>query len=99
MITDDLPVWRTKKYADLTLQGVSGDGVFSGYASLFGEVGAEAVMPLKRGPDGALGVAAESGGVRIVFNVTTPDAVSFRKSEGQIAAMLTRAVGRGQRSL
>ena len=38
MITDDLPVWRTKKYADLTLQGVSGDGVFSGYASLFGEV-------------------------------------------------------------
>ncbi|MGB3874663.1 MAG: hypothetical protein WA980_02280, partial [Shinella zoogloeoides] len=39
------------------------------------------------------------GGSRIVFNVTTPDAASFRKSEGQIAAMLTRAVGRGQRSL
>ena len=38
MTTDDLPVWRTKKYADLALQGVSGDGVFSGYASLFGEV-------------------------------------------------------------
>jgi len=38
MITDGLPVWRTKKYADLTLQGVSGDGVFSGYASVFGEV-------------------------------------------------------------
>src|SRR5690606_13305024 len=31
-------VWRTKKYADLTLQGVSGDGTFSGYASVFGEV-------------------------------------------------------------
>ena len=30
---------------------------------------------------------------------TTQDATSFRKSEGQIAAMLTRAVGRGQRSL
>lgn len=38
MITDGLPVWRTKKYADLTLQGVSGDGTFSGYASVFGEV-------------------------------------------------------------
>ncbi|MFC3075842.1 HK97 family phage prohead protease [Shinella pollutisoli] len=38
MITDGLPVWRTKKYADLTLQGVSGDGTSSGYASVFGEV-------------------------------------------------------------
>lgn len=70
-----------------------------GGLGLMGEAGAEAIMPLKRGPDGALGVAAEGGGARIVFNVTTPDAASFRKSEGQIAAMLTRAVGRGQRSL
>lgn len=61
MITDDLPVWRTKKYADLTLAGVSGDGVFSGYASLFGEVdlskdaiapGAFARSLEKRGPSG-----------------------------------------------
>ena len=67
-----------------------------------GEAGAEAILPLKRGPDGALGVATEGGagaGARIVFNVTAQDAASFRKSEGQIAAMLTRAVGRGQRSL
>ncbi|WP_411035095.1 phage tail tape measure protein [Shinella sp. BYT-45] len=72
-----------------------------GGLGLMGEAGAEAILPLKRGPDGALGVAAEGGGAgaRIVFNVTTPDAASFRKSEGQIAAMLTRAVGRGQRSL
>jgi HK97 family phage prohead protease len=47
MTTDDLPVWRTKKYADLTLAGISGDGVFSGYASLFGEVdlGKDAIAP------------------------------------------------------
>ena len=47
MTTDDLPVWRTKKYADLTLAGVTGDGVFSGYASLFGEVdlGKDAIAP------------------------------------------------------
>ncbi len=71
-----------------------------GGLGLMGEAGAEAILPLKRGPDGALGVAADGGGgARIVFNVTTPDAASFRKSEGQIAAMLTRTVGRGQRSL
>ena len=71
-----------------------------GGLGLMGEAGAEAILPLKRGPDGALGVAAEGGGgARIVFIVPTPDAASFRKSEGQIAAMLTRTVGRGQRSL
>ena len=71
-----------------------------GGLGLMGEAGAEAILPLRRGPDGGLGVAAEGGGgARIVFNVTAQDAASFRKSEGQIAAMLTRAVGRGQRSL
>lgn len=39
------------------------------------------------------------GGRPIVFNITTPDADSFRRSEGQIAAMLTRATQRGQRNL
>lgn len=70
-----------------------------GGLGLMGEAGAEAILPLKRGPDGALGVASDGGGARIVFNVTAQDAASFRKSEGQISAMLTRAVGRGQRSL
>ena len=72
----------------------------AGGLGLMGEAGSEAILPLKRGPDGALGVAAGGGGgAQIVFNVTAQDAASFRKSEGQIAAMLTRAVGRGQRSL
>jgi phage-related minor tail protein len=76
-------------------------GGADGGLGLMGEAGAEAILPLKRVPDGALGVASEGagGGTRIVFNVTAQDAASFRKSEGQIAAMLTRAVGRGQRSL
>ena len=65
-----------------------------------GEAGPEAILPLQRGPDGALGVAAGTGGgASIVFNVTANDAASFMRSEGQIAAMLTRAVGRGQRGL
>lgn len=68
---------------------------------LMGEAGAEAIMPLRRGPDGRLGVAAGEGGqpVQIVFNVQANDAASFRKSEGQINAMLTRAVGRGRRGV
>jgi hypothetical protein len=35
----------------------------------------------------------------ITFNVSTPDVESFRRSETQLAAMLTRVVGRGQRNL
>nr|CAD6421001.1 phage tail protein [Rhizobium sp. Q54] len=72
-----------------------------GDVGLMGEAGAEAILPLRRGPDGALGVAAGGGGAatQIVFNVTATDAASFRKSEGQISAMLARSVGRGQRGL
>ena len=66
-----------------------------GDMGLMGEAGAEAILPLQRGPDGALGVAAAGGGgPQIVFNVTANDAVSFRKSEGQISAMLARSVSR-----
>ncbi|MEQ1615189.1 MAG: phage tail tape measure protein [Hyphomicrobiaceae bacterium] len=66
-----------------------------------GERGAEAIMPLARGPDGRLGVKADTGGNArpIVFNITTPDADSFRRSETQVAAMLARAVQLGQRNL
>lgn len=74
-----------------------------GGAGLMGEAGAEAILPLRRGPDGALGVATGSdAGARtpqIVFNVTATDAASFRKSEGQISAMLARSVARGRRGL
>ena len=57
-------------------------------------------MPLARGPDGALGVRADGAWRHhITFNVTTPDADSFRRSETQIAALLARAVGHGHRNL
>ncbi|MFI0846920.1 phage tail tape measure protein [Mesorhizobium sp. IMUNJ 23232] len=71
-----------------------------GRLGLMGEAGAEAVMPLRRGPDGRLGVAAGSSGaaVNVVFNVTTQDAASFRKSEAQVTGMLARAVSRGTRT-
>jgi phage terminase large subunit-like protein len=67
---------------------------------LAGERGPEAILPLARGPDGRLGVRAEgSAGISVTFNVTTPDADSFRRSETQLAALLARAVAQGQRNL
>lgn len=69
---------------------------------VMGEAGPEAIMPLARGADGKLGVAASgspSSAMNVVFNVNASDASSFRKSEGQITAMLARAVLRGQRNL
>ncbi len=72
-----------------------------GRTGLMGERGPEAIMPLTRGADGRLGVAARGAGagVNVTFNVSTPDADSFRKSESQLSAMLVRAVSQGQRNL
>lgn len=68
---------------------------------LMGEAGAEAILPLSRGTDGRLGVKTQGSGstTNVVFNISTPDAGSFQKSEAQLTAMLARAVGRGRRSL
>ncbi|MCJ8143869.1 phage tail tape measure protein [Ancylobacter sp. A5.8] len=72
-----------------------------GNVGLMGEAGAEAILPLSRGPDGRLGVAAGSGGrgVSVTVNVSTPDASSFRRSEAYLAGLVSRAVARGERRL
>lgn len=73
-----------------------------GATGLMGEAGAEAILPLRRGSDGRLGVAAggaQPATVQVVFNVATPDPPAFRKSEAQISGMLARAVSRGTRGL
>lgn len=71
-----------------------------GATGIAGERGAEAIMPLSRGPDGRLGVAASGAGqgITVNFSVTATDAGSFQRSETQIAAMLSRAVALGQRN-
>ena len=69
---------------------------------VMGERGAEAIMPLARGADGRLGVAAAGASARpiaVTVNVMTPDADSFRRSEAQVSAALARAVARGKRGL
>ncbi len=71
-----------------------------GSLGLMGEAGAEAILPLARGADGALGVRTEGGGrpTSVTVNVTTPDVEGFRRSEAQVAAALARAVARGRRA-
>ncbi len=69
-------------------------------AGLAGERGAEAIMPLARGPDGRLGVASNAGAApTITINIQATDVESFRRSETQIAALLARTVAQGQRNL
>lgn len=38
-------------------------------------------------------------GITVNLNVTTPDADSFRRTETQVAAMLSRAIAQGQRNM
>lgn len=72
-----------------------------GGTGLMGEAGPEAIMPLRRGPDGKLGVAAAGGGggpVHVTMNITSPDVAGFQRSSSQVAAQMQRALARGQRN-
>lgn len=70
-----------------------------GGMGLMGEAGPEAIMPLARGADGKLGVRGAGGRpVQVVMNIQTSDVEGFRRSQGQIAAQMSRAIARGQRN-
>lgn len=70
-----------------------------GGTGLMGEAGPEAIMPLARGADGKLGVRGGGHAPRVTVNISTPDVAGFQQSQGQVAAMIARAVARGQRNL
>jgi phage-related minor tail protein len=72
----------------------------SGRAGLAGERGPEAIMPLTRTADGRLGVATSGGGSpNITINIATPDVEGFARSQTQIAALASRALGRAGRNM
>lgn len=103
-----LPFEKGGSFAQGRVQPFASGGIVSGPVTfpmrggmgLMGEAGPEAIMPLSRGPDGKLGVQARGGGgpVTVVMNIQTPDTDGFRRSKGQIAAELGRAIGRGGRN-
>jgi phage-related minor tail protein len=76
----------------------SGGPVAAGETYLVGEQGPELFTPSSSGaiaPNAATAPSRPS----VVVNITTPDAQSFMKSQSQIAAMMSRALARGQRNL
>lgn len=77
----------------------AGGPVTAGAAYLVGERGPELFVPSSSGsiaPNANLGAPQRP---QIVMNVAARDADSFLKSESQIAAMLSRALARGQRNM
>ncbi len=61
--------------------------------------GPEAIMPLMRTADGRLGVATTgSSAPHITINIATPDVEGFARSQTQIAALASRALGRASRN-
>ena len=76
----------------------TGGPVMPGQSYLVGEQGPELFTPSGNGSitsNAALASARPS----VTVNITTPDAGSFLKSKAQVAAMLAKAVGQGQRNL
>lgn len=76
-----------------------GGPVTPGATYLVGEQGPELFTPSENGSITANANLAAPQRASIVLNVNARDAQSFLKSESQIAAMMARALARGQRNM
>jgi hypothetical protein len=72
--------------------------VSDGLANVVGTPALDSGVAALNAPQNAFSTGAQQD-TAITFNISTPDVESFRRSETQVAAMLTRAVGAGQRNL
>jgi hypothetical protein len=108
MVEGLLPFAAGGSFSQGRVMPFANGGVVSGPVSfpmrggrgLMGEAGPEAIMPLARGADGKLGVRSAGGGgaVNVVMNISTPDVQGFQRSQAQIAAQMSRAMGHGARN-
>lgn len=91
---------RVSAFADGGVVGQPTMFPMRGGVGLMGEAGAEAILPLGRGADGKLGVRSDGSSrpMNVTFNITTPDVAGFQRSQSQIAAQMSRALGRGERN-
>lgn len=81
--------------------GIFGQPTLFGYGAgnlgIMGEAGPEAVMPLKRGADGKLGVQSRGGAQSTVINVNVSgvqDSKGMRQSAKQVAKSVDRSISR-----
>ncbi len=103
---DNLPRDMSQDIVTLMLAGkfggfrADGGSVIAGMSYAGGERGRELFIP-KNGGSSSNDNNASGGGdnITVQMNITTQDAASFRRSQGQIAADAARAIQRAKRNL
>lgn len=76
----------------------------NGGTGLAGEAGPEAILPLKRGSDGKLGVRTEGGAgktinINLTQNIQSPDVNGFRRNQAAVARDTKSTLDRALRDL
>lgn len=104
---DNLPPEMSKNIVSLMMAGgfggfrANGGSVTAGMSYAGGERGRELFIPKNTSGSSSNDNNDSSGGdnITVQMNITTQDAASFRRSQGQIAADAARAINRAKRNL